>query len=131
MHTSQNQSSTLRRDHHKLITPFVSNSKVYHYHNERYTVCVYFKSPVSFQADGKRNQIHSNLCFGAAEILPGAEKRLYEEFPIAGMKLSPGTQNGFSCSSFPQEEETFVKGCVFSDIAILRDFANELHIEII
>lgn len=93
-------------------------------------MCV-FQEPCFFSGRWKNKHIHSTLCFGAAEILPEAEKRPYEEFPTASIKLSPGTQNGLSCSGFPQEEETSVKGCAFSDIAILRDFAHEPHREII
>lgn len=83
----------------------------------------------------EKQAIHSTLQkAGAAEILPGAEKRPYQEFPTASIKLSPGTQKGFSCSGFPQEKETFVKRVcfqAFSDMVILRDFGNELHREII
>lgn len=42
-------------------------------------------------AEGKNKHIHSTLCFGAAEVSPGAEKRLFEESPTATMKLSPRT----------------------------------------
>lgn len=42
-------------------------------------------------AEGKNKHICSTLCFGAAEVSPGAEKRLFEESPTATMKLSPRT----------------------------------------
>lgn len=87
-------------------------------------VCI--KSPISFQAD-RKTSICTQLYALVRLKFYLEQKSLYEEFPTASINLSSGTQNGFSCSGFPQEEETFIKGCASSGIAVLRDFAHQLH----